>query len=100
MTLPTIKELVTDTRARLKHFKGQEINGHQYGELWYVVYKEAWHGDNTFTRTEMFTFPVPIVEAGFATFEADDRAIIFMRYIRKHLDLLTRAHEEADETQR
>lgn len=32
-----------------------------------------------------FRFPVPISEAGTATFAAEDRAILFMRYIRKQL---------------
>lgn len=32
-----------------------------------------------------FRFPVPIAEAGTATFAAEDRAILFMRYIRKQL---------------
>ena len=32
-----------------------------------------------------FRFPVPIAEAGTATFAAEERAILFMRYIRKQL---------------
>jgi hypothetical protein len=35
-----------------------------------------------------FRFPVPLAELGKATLNASDRAIYFMRYIRKHLDLL------------
>jgi len=35
-----------------------------------------------------FRFPVPIAEAGTATFLAEDRAILFMRYIRKQMDAL------------
>ena len=32
-----------------------------------------------------FQFPVPINDVGNATFLAQDKAILFMRYIRKHL---------------
>jgi len=41
---------------------------------------------NLWYETECgFRFPVPISEAGTATFEAEDRAMLFMRYIRKHM---------------
>ena len=53
------------------------------GQLWY--------------ETECgFRFPVPIAEAGTATFLAEDRAILFMRYIRKYIAAL----EQARTTQR
>jgi hypothetical protein len=35
-----------------------------------------------------FRFPVPIAEAGTATFLAEDRAILFMRYIRKYMTVM------------
>ena len=38
-----------------------------------------------------FEFPVPISEAGTATFLAEDRAILFMRYIRKHMEFLKKS---------
>ena len=42
------------------------------GQLWY--------------ETECgFRFPVPIEDVGTATFFAEDRAILFMRYLRKHI---------------
>jgi hypothetical protein len=51
------------------------------GQLWY--------------ETECgFEFPVPVAEAGTATFLAKDRAILFMRYIRKHIECLHRTMEE------
>ncbi len=51
------------------------------GELWY--------------RTECgFEFPVPLKEVGTATFYAEDRAPLFIRYIRKQLDLLELAKAE------
>lgn len=44
------------------------------GNLWYV------------TETG-FEFPVPIADIGEATFLAEDKATLFVRYIRKHLAL-------------
>jgi len=38
-----------------------------------------------------FRFPVPISEAGTATFLAEDRALLFMRYIRWQLATLAKA---------
>lgn len=44
------------------------------GNLWYI--------------TECgFEFPVPITDVGNATFLACDKAMLFMRYIRKHIEL-------------
>lgn len=33
-----------------------------------------------------FQFPVPIDDAGSATFNQEEKAILLMRYIRKHLE--------------
>jgi hypothetical protein len=53
------------------------------GELWY--------------ETECgFRFPVPISDVGTATFLAQDRAILFMRYIRKQLSTLDAARRAQD----
>ena len=38
-----------------------------------------------------FEFPVPIEDIGDATFLADDKALLFMRYIRKHLETIAEA---------
>ena len=32
-----------------------------------------------------FQFPIPIEDAGSATFNAEEKAILLMRYIRKHI---------------
>lgn len=32
-----------------------------------------------------FQFPVPVSDAGSATFNSEEKAILLMRYIRKHL---------------
>ncbi len=53
------------------------------GELWY--------------RTECgFEFPVPVEDTGTATFLPEDKAMLFMRYIRKHIAFLDAAKTEHD----
>ena len=66
-----IKEMVKgDKRVTFIHYKDSE--------LWYC--------------TECgFEFPVPISDTGNATFFAQDRAMLFMRYIRKQIALLAEA---------
>lgn len=49
------------------------------GSLWY--------------RIEQFEFPVPIEDTGSAIFLSEDKAIFFMRWVRKHLDFLLEARE-------
>lgn len=50
-------------------------------ELWYIT-------------EEGFEFPVPIKEIGNATFLDTDKAILFMRYIRKHIETIEEAKKE------
>lgn len=38
-----------------------------------------------------FEFPVPLEDIGDATFLAEDKALLFMRYIRKHLEMVAEA---------
>jgi len=54
------------------------------GELWY----ETVGG---------FAFPVPIADIGEATFLAEDKALLFLRYIRIHHAMLTAARESVEE---
>lgn len=67
--------------------RGQKVRISSYcsGNLWY--------------KTESgFEFPVPVndrKEVGNATFLAEDKAIYFMRYIRKHIQFLEDAKAEA-----
>jgi hypothetical protein len=69
-----LKEMVKDQkRVRFSFYRE--------GELWY----------NT---EDGFEFPVPISDVGNATFLAEDKAILFMRYIRKHLEFLDKARKE------
>jgi len=66
-----LKEMVQGGRhVQFVHYKDSE--------LWY--------------ETECgFQFPVPISDTGNATFLARDRAMLFMRYIRKHIAMLEEA---------
>ena len=41
-----------------------------------------------------FEFPVPIEDVGNATFLNQDRAILFMRYIRKHREYILKSKAE------
>ncbi len=42
---------------------------------------------------DTFEFPVPVSDIGNATFLAEDKAMLFMRYIRKHIETLTEAKD-------
>lgn len=45
----------------------------QQGELWY--------------KTESgFEFPIPVSDTGSAAFNPKDKALLFMRWIKKHID--------------
>ena len=70
----TIKEMVSNgQKVKFSHYR--------HKELWYI--------------TECgFEFPVPIEDIGDATFAAEDKAMLFMRYIRKHMEMLTQAKQE------
>jgi hypothetical protein len=72
----TIKEMVGNNQKVVFRF-------YRDGQLWYA--------------TECgFEFPVPISEAGTATFLAEDRAILFMRYIRKYMEFLKKSMDRND----
>jgi hypothetical protein len=70
----TIKQMVENNqKVRFQFYRD--------GQLWYV--------------TECgFEFPVPISEAGTATFLAEDKAILFMRYIRKYMEFLKKSMDQ------
>ena len=63
------------------------IKEHIKGQVTFQFYraKELWY------KTESgFLFPVPIDDVGDATFLASDKGILFMRYIRKYMELLAK----------
>ena len=41
-----------------------------------------------------FEFPVPIEDTGDADFYAEEKAMLYMRYIRKHIKVVTDAKAE------
>lgn len=53
------------------------------GELWYQ------------TEIGAFEFPVPLADTVGAVFKAEDKAIFFMRWIRKHMTMLEKARADA-----
>ncbi len=59
------------------------IKEHIKGEVEFQFYKE---GSLYYKTQSGITFEVPVNEAGTATFLAKDKAMLFMRYIRKHLE--------------
>ena len=47
---------------------------------------EYYRGGELYYKTECgFLFPVPVSDIGDATFLKEDKAMLFMRYIRKHI---------------
>jgi hypothetical protein len=72
----TLKEMVRDEQAvRFRYYRDKE--------LWYA--------------TECgFEFPVPIDDTGTGIFMAEDRAILFMRWIRRHLALIEASRQQQD----
>jgi hypothetical protein len=62
-----IKELVKDKNVRFLYYREKE--------LWYAT-------------DDDFAFPVPIDDVGSAFMKAEDKAILFMRWIRKHINNL------------
>lgn len=70
----SLKEIVTDKIAYFLYY--------QDGNLWYGV------GESLISSNRIFQFPVPISDCGSAKFQATEKAIFFMRWIRKHLESL------------
>ncbi len=63
-------------------------------ELWYTVsYREEYGCRVSSDNLKSLTFPVPIEDIGTATFMAEEKALLMMRYIRKHLEMLEKAKE-------
>lgn len=62
------------------------IKDHIRGRVKFEYYRDSalWY------RTETdFLFPVPIADIGNATFAAEDKGLLFMRYIKKHMAALS-----------
>lgn len=65
---PAIKDLIKDNTIQFDYFRA--------GYFYYMIL----HDGNA------YTFPVPLSDIGDATLLCDDKAIYFMRYIRKAMD--------------
>jgi hypothetical protein len=64
---------------------------HIQGKAVFTYYKNG----NLYYLTESgLLFPVPIADTNEATFMAVDKGIFFMRWIRKHLEMLEKAKNE------
>lgn len=60
-----IKDLVKDKTVKFSYYRD--------GVLWYIT-------------EDGFLFPVQISDTGTGTFKSEDKAIFFMRWIRKQLE--------------
>lgn len=63
-----LKKLIKDNKVNFSHYRAG------------VVYYNIGYENNT------YTFPVSILDIGDATLEKEDKAILFMRYIRKAIE--------------
>jgi hypothetical protein len=64
----TIKEMVSnDKKVRFMFYRDQALH---------------------YQTEDGFVFPVPIHDAGSATFGAQEKAMLMMRYIRKHIETI------------
>jgi len=67
----------------INSFIKEEVKSNKRVKFIFYRAKNLWY------ETESgFPFPVPLEDIGDATFMAEDKAILFMRYIRKHKELL------------
>ncbi len=83
MKLPTITQLARE-QARFTHFED--------GCLWYeVMWFETVDG---IPEEHLFDFPVPVNDTDGGRFLPVDRGLYFMRWMRKHLAMLTAAVTE------
>ncbi len=62
-----------------------KIKDYIVGNVKFLYYRA---GQLWFQTENGFDFPVPIEDTGNATFNAEDKGIIFMRWIRKHLETI------------
>lgn len=69
----SIKERVSGKTVQFSHY-------HQK-ELWYIC-------------EDGFMFPVPIDDTGDGKFWSTDKATFFMRWIRKHMEMIEKAKTE------
>ncbi len=61
-----------------------------------VRFVRYFDGNLWYRHEEGLDFPVPVSDIGGATFLAEDRAMLFMRYMRKQLQVLAECIAEID----
>lgn len=71
--MTNIKDIVKDKKAHFVFFRDRSL---------------------FYETDDGFQFPIPIDDAGSATFNAEEKAILLMRYIRKHIAQTEKAREE------
>jgi hypothetical protein len=71
-------DLLTIVKDNTVHFVKYK-QGYAYYRVWVAC-------GNTAESANMLIFPVPLSDIGDASLFAEDKAIIFMRYIRKALE--------------
>lgn len=67
-------------------------------ELWYEVLKYDEAEDDFVPVSPAFLFPVPISDTGDGKFLAEDKALIFMRYIRQQLQKINDERQHMEQT--
>ncbi len=73
MSYPNMKTLLKGNVVQFRRYRK--------GYLYYGI--DARNGGSDGQQSAPYEFPVPIDDCGDATFPATDKAILFMRYIRK-----------------
>lgn len=53
-----------------------------------VTFTHYFDGDLWYKTECGFAFPVPVADTGSATFKSTDKAMLFMRYIRKQIKVV------------
>jgi len=81
-----MKMVTFNGNSLAKIVKGNSVNFAFYrkGELWYELKFEE----------NILQFPVPISDTGDACFMNTDKATLFLRYIRKHLETIEKEKEK------
>ena len=74
--MTSIKDLVKDKNAHFVFFRDKSL---------------------FYETDDGFQFPIPIDDAGSATFNAEEKAILLMRYIRKHIAKTEQARAEQND---
>jgi hypothetical protein len=62
------------------------VTGHKQ-----VTFVRCCDGDLWYVTEDGFEFPVPVADIGNATFLARDKALLFMRWMRKHREVVMQA---------